>query len=271
MSAKISGVKARNAQTPQQKELNRSKSQKSRHPSRDKLKSGKNTPKAAVKHVRHPPYNVIAKDNDPKYFRKYDETPSLFQLNINKDDYTHLMDDDLDPESKIEAIYKVLKAQLRDYQGQLIKIREDKKQKSIQRKESKIRANSSKKNINKKDGLTPKDLKNFAKYIKHFEFYGSQRDLKPEIKRIVQNLSCSQHKFMYCPCCKEYEEQDFDAVDNIKKFMAYCKEEQDKLKKRRRRQAAMMKGSRNERALPDDSVSEISNLEKEEILTKYLD
>jgi len=41
------------------------------------------------------------------------------------------MDDDLDPESKIEAIYKVLKAQLRDYQGQLIKIREDKKQKSI--------------------------------------------------------------------------------------------------------------------------------------------
>lgn len=77
MSAKFSG-KARNAQTPQ-KELNRSRSLKSKH-SRDKLKSGKNTPKAVVekRHVRHPPYNVIAKDNDPKYFRKYDETPSLF-------------------------------------------------------------------------------------------------------------------------------------------------------------------------------------------------
>lgn len=44
------------------------------------------------------------------------------------------MEDDLDHESKIEAIYKVLKSQLRDYQAQLIKIREDKKQKSIERK-----------------------------------------------------------------------------------------------------------------------------------------
>ena len=77
MSAKVSGVKARNAHTPQ-KELNRSKSQKSRQ-SRDKLRNGSNvnTPKP-VRHVRHPPYNVIAKDNDPKYFRKYDENPSLF-------------------------------------------------------------------------------------------------------------------------------------------------------------------------------------------------
>lgn len=33
----------------------------------------------------------------------------------------------------------------------------------------------------------------------------------------------------------------------------------------------MMKGSRNERKLPDDSVSEISNLDKDEILTKYLE
>jgi hypothetical protein len=33
----------------------------------------------------------------------------------------------------------------------------------------------------------------------------------------------------------------------------------------------MMKGSRNERVLPDDSVSEISDLGKEEILTKYLE
>jgi hypothetical protein len=94
-----------------------------------------------------------------------------------------MADDFADPESKIEAIYKVLKAQLRDYQGQLIKIREDKRDKIKAKTESKARARSSKKT--KGDGLTPKDLKNFAKYIKHFEFYGSQRDLKPEIKRIV--------------------------------------------------------------------------------------
>lgn len=67
----------------------------------------------------------------------------------------------------------------------MIKIKEDKKEKAKSIKEAKIRARSSKRNGSNKDGLTPKDLKNFAKYIKHFEFYGSQRDLKPEIKRIV--------------------------------------------------------------------------------------
>lgn len=34
------------------------------------------------------------------------------------------------------------------------------------------------------------DLKEFAKYIRPFEWYGPQRDLSPELKRIVKNLTC---------------------------------------------------------------------------------
>ena len=34
------------------------------------------------------------------------------------------------------------------------------------------------------------DWKDFAKHIKPFEWYGPQRDLSPEIKRIVKNLVC---------------------------------------------------------------------------------
>ena len=45
-----------------------------------------------------------------------------------------------------------------------------------------------------KEGLSPKrteiDLKEFVKHIKPFEWYGSQRDLSPELKRIVKNLAC---------------------------------------------------------------------------------
>ena len=49
------------------------------------------------------------------------------------------------------------------------------------------------------------DLKKFAKHIKHFESYGYQRDVSPEIRRIVKNLMCQKHSFMYCPKCKTYD------------------------------------------------------------------
>lgn len=46
------------------------------------------------------------------------------------------------------------------------------------------------------------DLKEFAKYVKPFEWYGAQRDLSPELKRIVKNLACQEHQYVYCPSCK---------------------------------------------------------------------
>jgi hypothetical protein len=45
--------------------------------------------------------------------------------------------------------------------------------------------------LNKSSPLKKKvDMKEFAKHIKPFEWYGPQRDLSPEIKRIVKNLVC---------------------------------------------------------------------------------
>ena len=34
------------------------------------------------------------------------------------------------------------------------------------------------------------DMKEFSKHVKPFEWYGPQRDLSPEMKRIVKNLVC---------------------------------------------------------------------------------
>ena len=73
--------------------------------------------------------------------------------------------------------------------------------------------------------MSPIDLNRFARHIKHFELYGSQRDLNPELKRIVKNLLCQEHKFMYCPCCKQYEDGPLDPIENIQKFMDYIREE----------------------------------------------
>jgi hypothetical protein len=46
--------------------------------------------------------------------------------------------------------------------------------------------------LNKRRSTSAKniDLNRFARHIKHFELYGSQRDLSPELKRIVRNLMC---------------------------------------------------------------------------------
>jgi hypothetical protein len=73
------------------------------------------------------------------------------------------------------------------------------------------------------------DLKNFVKKIKPFELYGVQRDLSPELRRIVKNLTCQEHKFMYCAACKTYEQVQFDPLENIDKFLKFIKMEQLKI------------------------------------------
>ena len=50
-----------------------------------------------------------------------------------------------------------------------------------------------KKKINKspiRGDMTTMKLHEFAKHMKPIEFHGSQRDLSPELKRIVKNLVC---------------------------------------------------------------------------------
>ena len=87
------------------------------------------------------------------------------------------MEDNLDDISKFEVVYKILKDQLRLHQKKLITMKEAERKKKMYNKSPK----KDKKDVN---------MKEFVKHIKEFEFYGPQRDLSPEIKRIVKNLSC---------------------------------------------------------------------------------
>lgn len=110
-------------------------------------------------------------------------------------------------------------------------------------------------------------LEEFAKTMKPIEFYGVQRDLSAEMKRIVKNLVCQEHSYLYCPCCKRYEETDNDPLENIDKFMKFIKQEQLKLFPVKRK--SENKESKRPPEMPDDSVSDITDLDKEGILTKY--
>jgi hypothetical protein len=102
------------------------------------------------------------------------------------------------------------------------------------------------------------------------------REVDPELKRIVNQLSCSQHQFVYCPCCKDYSDNGFDPVSNIRRFMLLVKEDKIKLKlqklaKRKKtpqRSRSKMATKRSE-VMPEDSVSEITDLSEEEIMSRF--
>jgi hypothetical protein len=60
----------------------------------------------------------------------------------------------------------------------------------IDLKEKGIKDKSSKKAKAHKKMLTDVEINEFCKHIKPFEFHGCQRDLSPDLKRIVKNLAC---------------------------------------------------------------------------------
>jgi hypothetical protein len=78
----------------------------------------------------------------------------------------------------------------------------------------------------------------------------------------VKNLVCQEHKYVYCPQCKKYDEVEYDPIENINKFMKFIREEQDKISPKKNK-------LKKKKDSCDDSASDITNLEKEEILTKY--
>lgn len=86
------------------------------------------------------------------------------------------------------------------------------------------------------------------------------------MKRIVKNLVCQDHRYMYCPCCKKYEETDADPLENIQKFMDFIKRENEKINPPKRKP---VKKKMRHPEMPDDSISEITDIEQEGILRKY--
>jgi|TARA_B110000285_G_C15130401_1_gene623174 hypothetical protein len=60
----------------------------------------------------------------------------------------------------------------------------------IDLKEKDKKEKSTKKGKEHKKMLTELEVGEFCKHIKPFEFYGCQRDLSPDLKRIVKNLAC---------------------------------------------------------------------------------
>jgi hypothetical protein len=102
------------------------------------------------------PRNLFNVDTD--YFRKLDDDPSLFNVEIDREIYKHLNNNVLDPVSKNEVVYKVLKEQLRQQQARLIQMKEEKRLEK-HRKMLKKKAKTS---------MTPANLKKFTDMITNF-------------------------------------------------------------------------------------------------------
>jgi hypothetical protein len=110
------------------------------------------------------------------------------------------------------------------------------------------------------------DMKEFAKHVKPFDWYGPQRDLSPEMKRIVKNLVCQEHQYVYCPCCKQYDEMEYDPLETINKFMGFIRGEQNKINPPK---APEPRIKTRPKELPDDSLSDITDIEYDDVMHKY--
>lgn len=139
--------------------------------------------------------------------------------------YKHLQRDDLDELSKNEVAYKIMKEQLRQQQARLVKMKE--------KKRLKVHTKLLKKYA--KRSMVPEELERFARLVYHFQLNcAAKRDLPPLLRRIITNLTCARHRFMYCPCCKNFNDVDFNPVENITQFMKFVEQELKKWQKQKR-------------------------------------
>ena len=84
---------------------------------------------------------------------------------------------------------------------------------------------------------------------------------------------------MYCPQCKNFNDVDFDPMENIKQFIKFVEQEEKKWEKYLARRRAIKSKSpakkqfnqpnHRKAGLENDSASDITELDKKEILTKY--
>lgn len=115
-----------------------------------------------------------------------------------------------------------------------------------------------------------------TQHVKPIEWFGSQRDLPDHLKRIVEKLYTQTQKFAYCPGCHEYEEQQYDPIESVQKFMDFMKEEYSKtnpepLRGLGKKKKSTKSGKASKRpGMPDDSCSDITDLDCEEIMTKLI-
>ena len=90
-------------------------------------------------------------------------------------------------------------------------------------------------------------------------------EMDPSMRRIVNFLlktDIRKHN-RYCPCCKKYEEGEDLNADQMGEFLEYIKQIHEKLSKGKKKFDKL-------RDLPDDSISEISDLSNEGILSTSL-
>lgn len=164
-------------------------------------------------------------------------------------------------------IYRILKDQLRNAKKQLLIIKKNNasEAKKAMELKKKIEAANAK-----------KDEHSIADHIKEvvmeegssaFKFVGSQRHLTPKLKAIIEHLlNTDKRKHnRYCPCCRNYEEGPEPTVDQMGEFLEFIR--QQHIKTHGKKENALKRIKPMDEKLEGDSVSEITDLSQEGIMT----
>lgn len=100
-----------------------------------------------------------------------------------------------------------------------------------------------------------------------FKFVGSQRHLTPKLKAVIAHLLSTDNRKhnKYCPCCRNYQEGDDPTEEQMGEFLEFIRQQHIKI--HGKKQNMMKRYKNNQEKLDHDSVSEITDLSENDIMT----
>ena len=93
-----------------------------------------------------------------------------------------------------------------------------------------------------------------------FKFAGSQKNLPPKLKAVIQHILHTEKKKhnKYCPCCKNYREGEEPTVEQMGEFLEFIR--QQHIKVHGKQKNLMKRIKLKDERLEHDSVSDITDL-----------
>ena len=235
--------------------------------------------KAKAERIKRVQSEEKHKDNYKLVYQPHEE-PAYFDVNVERRHAEHLGKKVLDEESKMQVVYRILKDQLRVAKRRLLFLKrqnavESRKAYVLAKKMDKQAAINATQSVadRKRDGSIADKVREYEREDGHrgFEFVGSKKGMSTKLKAIVKHLLTSDNRKhnKYCPCCRRYEEGDDPTAEQMGEFLDFIRQQHIKLHGKKANLLKRVK-TREER-LENDSVSNITDLSKEDIFTTSME
>lgn len=140
----------------------------------------------------------------------------------------HLARKNMDSESRMEVIYRVLKDQLRGAKKELIQAKKDRTKEEKLRAETKRKILAAKERAKKDDNLLSSvklGKREDGEQVFTLADNEVTSNMNPELKKIINGIlhTESRKHYRFCPCCRKYEDDELSR-EQMGEFIEYVRQ-----------------------------------------------